>query len=70
MKCKKCEGKCDCCKKAIEEEEAMDEEDAIEYCKRKGVVQGEEKFSKSEKAEINKVMKHGKIYGDPCVQLF
>ena len=53
----------------------MDREDAIEYLQRKGKIDDpygerkERKFEKEEEAEIQKVMKQGKIYGDPMVIL-
>lgn len=48
----------------------MDKEDAIEYLKKKGKIQGKTTYSKEEAKEINEVMKHGKIYGDPVVELY
>jgi len=53
----------------------MDREDAIEYLERKDKIDDpyrerkERKFKKEEEAEIQKVMKQGKIYGDPMVIL-
>ena len=47
----------------------MDREDAISYLKRKDKIEGTETFSKDEEAEIETVMKEGKIYGDPIVKL-
>ena len=50
----------------------MDREDAIEYLEKKGIVDDpytERKMTKDEETEIKKVMKSGKIYGDPLVKL-
>ena len=47
----------------------MDREDAVEYLKGKDKITGKETFSKDEEKEIKKVMKSGKIYGDPEVSL-
>ena len=47
----------------------MDREDAIEYLKDKGEIEGKETFSKAEEEKIKKVVKEGKIYGDPLVEL-
>ena len=40
----------------------MDKKEAIDYLKRKGIKNPSEE-------EIRKVMKEGKIYGDPLVKL-
>ena len=52
----------------------MDRQDVIEYLQRKGKIRENEeiepKFNKKENEEIDKVMKHGKIYGDPLVELY
>lgn len=45
----------------------MDREDAIEYLERKDKIEAEKKFNKEDEKEIEKVMKEGKIYGDPLV---
>ena len=58
----------------------MDKDDAIEYLERKEMIRKmpeEEKFTEEEKKfytieekeEIERVMKEGKIYGDPLVEL-
>lgn len=48
----------------------MDREDAIRYLERKGKIEAEEKkFDKDDEKEIEKVMKEGKIYGDPVVEV-
>jgi len=47
----------------------MDREDAIDYLKNKDRIEGKETFSKIEEEKIKKVMKSGKIYGDPEVTL-
>jgi hypothetical protein len=47
----------------------MDREDAIEYLEGKDKIEGAIKYSKEEEKEIEKVMKHGKVYGDPLVCL-
>ena len=53
----------------------MDREDAIEYLEDKGKIDDpyspreERKLTKDEEAEVQKVMKQGKIYGDPMVIL-
>jgi hypothetical protein len=49
----------------------MDEEDAVEYLQEKGEIRDREnpKFNKAEKAKIKEVVKEGKIYGDPIVEL-
>lgn len=52
-------------------ENIMDKDEAIEYLQDKGHIKEKEvKLTKSEAAKVKDVMKHGKIYGDPCVQLF
>jgi len=48
----------------------MDREDAIQYLDRHGKINGETKYNSEEEAEIDKVMKSGKIYGDPVVELY
>jgi len=48
----------------------MDRENAIEYLEGKGKIEGETKFSSEDEEEIKKVMKSGKIYGDPVVELY
>ena len=47
----------------------MNKENAIRYLKRKGKIEGMETFSKVEQKKIKQVMKEGKIYGDPVVEL-
>lgn len=50
----------------------MDREDAIAYLERKGELTDpleERKFTKEEEKKIKEVMKEGKIYGDPVVEL-
>ena len=47
----------------------MNREKAIEYLKRKGKIEGKTEFSAKEEVEINEVMKEGKIYGDPMVEI-
>ena len=48
----------------------MDREKAIKYLTRKGKLDLEnQKFDKEEEEEIQEVMKSGKIYGDPIVNL-
>jgi len=47
----------------------MDEEDAIDYLERKDEIVGKKIYTKEEKIKIKKVMKEGKIYGDPMVEL-
>ena len=47
----------------------MNRDNAISYLKRKNKIEGNTTFSEKEKAEIEEVMKEGKIYGDPIVKL-
>ena len=50
----------------------MEKKEAIQYLERKGKIEGtqeEVKYSKKEKEEIKKVMKEGKIYGDPIAEI-
>lgn len=51
----------------------MKKEDAIEYLQRKGKIRDDEvkhpKWTAEEKAEIAKVEKSGKIYGDPAAEI-
>jgi len=47
----------------------MDREDAIDYLDRKGKIEGKTTFSSEEEKEIAKVMKSGKIYGDPLCEI-
>jgi|ACXJ01.1.fsa_nt_gi hypothetical protein len=47
----------------------MTKKEAIEYLEDKGEITGRTKYSKVEEAKIKKVMKNGKIYGDPLVEL-
>lgn len=44
----------------------MKREKAIKYLQKKGKI----KYSQKEEKEINKVIKSGKIYGDPIVELY
>lgn len=49
----------------------MDREDAIKYLDRKNKIDvSDGTFSEEDEKEIEKVMKHGKIYGDPLVELY
>ena len=45
----------------------MSKEDAIEYLKYKNEIGGREVFDLKDKAKIKKVMREGKIYGDPLI---
>ena len=49
----------------------MNKEEAIEYLQDKEEIRLKEnpKFNKKEQEKIKKVMKEGKIYGDPLVEL-
>jgi len=47
----------------------MEREDAVDYLKDKGLITGKTTFSKKEESEIKKVMKSGKIYGDPVAEV-
>ncbi len=50
----------------------MDKEEAIKYLERKGKIQtktDEETYSKEHEELIEKVVKEGKIFGDPLVEL-
>ncbi len=47
----------------------MDRQDAINYLLRKGKIKGESKYDDKEEKEINNVIKKGKIYGDPVVEI-
>lgn len=51
----------------------MKREDAIDYLERKDKIQERElkepKYTKEEEEEIDKVMKEGKIYGDPKAEI-
>ena len=53
----------------------MDREDAIGYLERKGKLDEpyeepvEREFKEDEELEIKKVVKEGKIYGDPIVEV-
>lgn len=57
----------------------MTKENAIKYLARKGILKSkkylektlspEEKRTRQDEEEIRRVMKEGKIYGDPVVQL-
>lgn len=46
----------------------MDRKKAIKYLEKKGKI-NEREFTETEEEEIQKVMKQGKIYGDPMVVL-
>lgn len=47
----------------------MDREQAIEYLEKKGKIDGEVKYRKEDEEKIVKVMKEGKIYGDPIADV-
>jgi hypothetical protein len=47
----------------------MNRENAIAYLQRKDKISDDDMFDKEEEALIEKVMKEGKIYGDPYVEL-
>lgn len=51
----------------------MKRKQAIKYLQEKDMIQQNEvtepKFSKEDEYEINKVMKKGKIYGDPIAEI-
>lgn len=47
----------------------MDRDEAIDYLEDKGEIEGKTTYNKREEAKIKKVMKEGKIYGDPVVML-
>jgi hypothetical protein len=53
--------------------EKMKRKQAIKYLQEKDMIQQNEvtepKFSKEDEYEINKVMKKGKIYGDPIAEI-
>ena len=49
------------------EEFVMDEADAQEYLERKGKIKAT--YNNADKAKIKKVMKEGKIFGDPTAEL-
>jgi hypothetical protein len=51
------------------EPNVMEREDAVDYLERKNKIEGEVKYSKEEEKQIVEVMKKGKIYGDPIVEL-
>ena len=53
----------------MSEDYEMEEEDAIDYLKRKDKIKGKLVLTKKEKKEVKKVMKEGKIYGDPVAML-
>lgn len=56
----------------------MTKKQAIDYLEQKGMIREPKKvikivkpkYSKKEKKEIERVMKIGKIYGDPLVELY
>ena len=50
----------------------MDRNEAISYLKRKGKIHPKEveiKLTKEEEKEVDKVIKKGKIYGDPIARI-
>jgi hypothetical protein len=47
----------------------MYKDEAIEYLKRKNKIKGITTYNKKEQKEIKRVMKEGKIYGDPVVEI-
>lgn len=51
----------------------MEKEEAIEYLEEKGKIRerplAKIKYNKEESKKISRVMKEGKIYGDPLVEL-
>lgn len=47
----------------------MNRENAIAYLQRKDKISDGEEFDKDEEALIGKVMKEGKIFGDPYVEM-
>lgn len=48
----------------------MERDNAIKYLDRKGQIDvSKGKFDKEDEKEIKKVMKQGKIYGDPCAYI-
>jgi|SaaInlLV_10m_DNA_2_1039722.scaffolds.fasta_scaffold130723_1 hypothetical protein len=51
----------------------MNKEDAIAYLNRKRKIGNpikESEYSESDKKEIEKVMRHGRVYGDPIFEEF
>lgn len=53
----------------ISDRMGMSKQKAKSYLKRKGKIAKGEPLSAREKALVKKVMKGGKIYGDPIVEL-
>lgn len=47
----------------------MDRKSAINYLLRKGKIEGKTTFNKTEEEEIENIIKKGKIYGDPVVEI-
>lgn len=48
----------------------MNKEEAIEYLERKGELEEQErKLTREDEKKVKKVMKEGKIYGDPCFEI-
>jgi hypothetical protein len=48
----------------------MNRKDAIEYLDRKGKLETKKtKFTEKDEEKIKEVMKKGKIYGDPCIEI-
>lgn len=47
----------------------MKRKEAINYLSRKGKIKGNTTYNKREEAEIDKVIRCGKIYGDPVVEI-
>ena len=59
----------------------MNKDKAIDYLVQKGIIKdvsepkevkdvdNDKNYTEKEKAEIKKVMKSGKIFGDPCVEI-
>ena len=47
----------------------MNREDAIVYLEEKDKIEGKTAYSKEEEKKIDRVMKEGKIYGDPIAKI-
>jgi hypothetical protein len=48
----------------------MNKEEAVAYLERKGEIsEVKRKLTKEDERKVKKVMKEGKIYGDPCFEI-
>ena len=55
--------------KSTQEKSTITQREAEAYLERKGKIHGMVTYSKEEQKKVKEIMKKGKIYGDPLVEL-